>query len=152
LQKQHTQTGNRITHTQNEGLDRLTHISKELLSSCLAGVKDLEFKLQSHPKKKNGKGYEQASFSLLCWVWGALWHLQKFLQYIKYIILEFTHPPFSFILPSPIPGIVSTDIIFPFIYMCTLYLLHIHPPSPFPASSLKKQFSMKEQIPMEVQV
>jgi hypothetical protein len=29
-------------------------------------------------------------------------------------------PPFSFILPHlPIPGIVSTDVIFPFTYMCT---------------------------------
>jgi hypothetical protein len=32
---------------------------------------------------------------------GTLWHLQKFLQCIKYIILEFTPPPFSSILPSP---------------------------------------------------
>jgi hypothetical protein len=32
---------------------------------------------------------------------GTLWHLQKFFQYIKHIILEFTPPPFSFIFPSP---------------------------------------------------
>jgi hypothetical protein len=39
-------------------------------------------------------------------------------------------------LPNPlIPGIVSTDIIFPFIYMCPEYLYHIHPPSLFPTSS-----------------
>jgi hypothetical protein len=29
------------------------------------------------------------------------------------------------------PGIVSTTIIFSFMYMCTQYLHHIHPPSPF---------------------
>jgi hypothetical protein len=33
-------------------------------------------------------------------------------------------------LPTPIPGIVSTDIIFPFTYMYTQYLhyIHLHPP------------------------
>jgi hypothetical protein len=36
-------------------------------------------------------------------------------------------PPFSFIPPPHIPGIVSTEIIFPFTYMCTQYLYHIHP-------------------------
>jgi hypothetical protein len=39
-------------------------------------------------------------------------------------------PLFSFISP-PIPEIVSTGIIFPFIYMCTQYLHYIHPPIPF---------------------
>jgi hypothetical protein len=51
-----------------------------------------------------------------------LWHLQKFLQYIKYTILRWegdSPPPFSFILPPPIPGILSTGLIFPFIYTCT---------------------------------
>jgi hypothetical protein len=33
------------------------------------------------------------------------------LQYIKCIIVEFTPPPFSFI-PHPIPGTVSTGLIF----------------------------------------
>jgi hypothetical protein len=40
------------------------------------------------------------------------------------------HSPLS--LPPPIPRIVSTDILFPFTYMCTQYLHHIHPLTPFP--------------------
>jgi hypothetical protein len=35
-------------------------------------------------------------------------------------------------LPAPIPGIVSTDLIFSFTYMCTEYCHHIHPPLPSP--------------------
>jgi hypothetical protein len=30
----------------------------------------------------------------------------------------------------PISGIVLIGLIFPFAYMCTQYLLHIHPPTP----------------------
>jgi hypothetical protein len=33
--------------------------------------------------------------------------------------------------PPPIPGIVSTGIIFQFTVMCTQYLHYIHPPTPF---------------------
>jgi hypothetical protein len=44
--------------------------------------------------------------------------------------LNLPPPPF-FILPSPIPGTVPIDLIFPFTYMCTQYLHHIHLP-PFP--------------------
>jgi hypothetical protein len=43
-------------------------------------------------------------------------------------------PPFSFV-SLPIPGTVSTGIIFAFTYMCTHYLHHIHPPTPFSNTS-----------------
>jgi hypothetical protein len=67
---------------------------------------------------------------------GTFWHLPRFLQYIKYIILEFSHPPPTALLypppPHPIPGTVSKGIIFSFAYMCTYFLHCIHPPTTFP--------------------
>jgi hypothetical protein len=38
---------------------------------------------------------------------------------------------FFFISPPPIPGVVSTGLIFPFTYRSTQYLHHMHPPTPF---------------------
>jgi hypothetical protein len=60
----------------------------------------------------------------------------EFLQFIKYIILEFIPSTALLYPPSlPMPGIVSTSIIFAFTYMCTHFLHCIHPPTPFPTTS-----------------
>jgi uncharacterized membrane protein len=54
----------------------------------------------------------------------------------SYSISDISHfnsppPPFFFISPHPIPGMVTTGVISPFTYMCTQYLQYIHPPTPF---------------------
>jgi hypothetical protein len=48
------------------------------------------------------------------------------------LYLNSLSPSFSFFLPHPNSGKVSTGLIFPFIYMWTQYLYHSHPPTPFP--------------------
>jgi hypothetical protein len=49
--------------------------------------------------------------------------------YHSWIYPHHHSPLFS---PLPIPGIVSTVLIFPLTYMCTQYLYYIHPRTPFP--------------------
>jgi hypothetical protein len=63
---------------------------------------------------------------------GILQHLQKFISSISYLnslhlLLYLTPPP-------RIPAIVSTGIIFAFVYICIHCLHCIHPPPPFPPS------------------
>jgi hypothetical protein len=73
------------------------------------------------------------NFLYCCAGWGYIVAFTKVLK-IYQIYHIWIHPLHYSPLPSPpaIPGIVQTGIIFPFIYMCTQYLKHIQPPTPFP--------------------
>jgi hypothetical protein len=64
---------------------------------------------------------------------GTFWHLWKFLKMYQIYhiwIHPLYHSPLSY--HSPIPGIVSTGIIFAFTYMYTHFLDHIYLPTPCP--------------------
>jgi hypothetical protein len=66
--------------------------------------------------------------SFNCAEWGYIVAFTKVLT-IYQIYHTWIHP---FHLSPPIPRVVSTDTIFSFTHMCTQYVHHIHPPSPFP--------------------
>jgi hypothetical protein len=69
-------------------------------------------------------------FSFYCCGENSLWYLQKLLQYMQWVIVELT--PFIILYsPSPIPGIVSTDLIFAFTYTSSQFLHYIHSPKYF---------------------
>jgi hypothetical protein len=63
---------------------------------------------------------------------GSVWNLQRFLQCINDIILEFALSTALLYPPSPDSWDSFKGIIFAFTYMCTHFLHHIHPPTPFP--------------------
>jgi hypothetical protein len=55
-----------------------------------------------------------------------LWHLQKFLQCVKCITLEFGEGVGGGKEDPTISGIVSTGVIFAFTHMCTQFLHYHH--------------------------
>jgi hypothetical protein len=62
---------------------------------------------------------------------GTLWHLHKFLQYIKYTWIHPLHH--SSLSPHPYSWNSFNRYHFPiYVYMCTQYLRHTHSPIPFP--------------------
>jgi hypothetical protein len=67
-----------------------------------------------------------------------LWWVGYIVAFVKIVTMHqkyhtwFTSSTILVYLPLPIPGIVSTGLIFPFTYVCTQYLHCIHPTMPFP--------------------
>jgi hypothetical protein len=69
---------------------------------------------------------------LLCWM-GLHCGIYKCSYDTSNISYFNSSPPlFSFITSPPISGTVSTSIFFPFTFMCTQYLCHIHSLTSFP--------------------
>jgi hypothetical protein len=68
-------------------------------------------------------------YFLLLLFWVYIVTFTKFLTIYHSWIYSFFYSPSS---PHPIPGIVSTGLIFVFTYICTQYWHHILPPTPSP--------------------
>jgi hypothetical protein len=79
---------------------------------------------------QNRLAFSFCTILLLCWVYIVTFTKVPITYHVKFI-------PFIILLysPSPMPGIVSKGLNFPFTCMCIQYLHHIHTPThPFPTS------------------